>query len=763
MKNSTIFRNYKLLSESGHTDEEIIKIFEEKGVDLQKMREDKTLIPPSEMGEFFPTVDVPFVGEMPKEEWDNREKSVDKLGDFLVNIMREVGQGASFNTTDELEAYLRSETGGGSFDEELKIVQDKIKKFRNSPENKSGDFDVFGMSPSTGSQVAGGLLIPFALTAKLLTKLPLLAPKAGELIKNLAKKTIGGSLAGAETGYLYGVGDSQGNIFDRMSSDKATNYAKTGSLIGAPLGAGGHLLGIGLNKISDKLLGKDRKAMQSVITAAKMDRTELKDLDELLDEIILRGDEELAEMMTLADLARKGGMLQKTAEVTSLASPKVLGDAHSTFSNRATKFPEIARDTVKNLLGRRVYDPDSFVKRIFKFSKNIAQPFYDLADPVVVDIPKVASEINRLMSQDDSVGKMVRRAWAKTRVKLPQLIKKKMERGVDMKTEGFGPWGAEGKLDFARRIATIPKEKAGGPVPIMYYDTFKRYLDQELSTMAKNIKGDTLAKLDEGELLKLRESLNKSLRELSPDYKKATSIWENAHNNSKAFKLGIKHHKDTSVSSQMVRNSVNSFSDSQKKAYRLGYASGMYSKILNKNLQSANEAKILRLFSEEEPAKLNYLFTTPEIALDFVNKIKTIGNMDKLGKQVLKGSPTFQRQQIDMLLKGNPSAFTKTIDAFRSLRGLGKAPGDISSALDDSQVRSQMQNVGELVTKPGVQNNKKIIKDLMEEENRWANQLKGESQSPALLPTLLSPMYRDWEKPPKVFDYSKDLVQSLLF
>ena len=133
MKNSTILRNYNLLKDSGHTEEEIIQIFKDKGVDLQGMRETGTLIPPSEMKEFFPTVDVPFVGELSKEDWENREKAQDKFADYLVDVFREYGQGISFNSADELEAWLRSNTGGDTFEKELKTVQGKIKKFRESP------------------------------------------------------------------------------------------------------------------------------------------------------------------------------------------------------------------------------------------------------------------------------------------------------------------------------------------------------------------------------------------------------------------------------------------------------------------------------------------------------------------------------------------------------------------------------------------------------------------------------------------------------
>ena len=71
MKNSTILKNYNILKDSGKfTEEEILDLFNEKGVDIQGMREAKTLIPPGdEMNEFFPEVDLGLGIKMSKGEY----------------------------------------------------------------------------------------------------------------------------------------------------------------------------------------------------------------------------------------------------------------------------------------------------------------------------------------------------------------------------------------------------------------------------------------------------------------------------------------------------------------------------------------------------------------------------------------------------------------------------------------------------------------------------------------------------------------------
>ena len=762
MTDRQILNIYNRLKETGATEQQIIDTLKKKGIDLEAMRAGKELFTPSEIQKHlrynraldYKENPEQYQGEsklssllsIPENKKEEKERSqeVDKFGQYLVDIFREVGQGATWGGADELEAYLRSKTGGGTYDDELDIVRGKVQKFRDSPQNKQ--LEILGMNPSTAGEVTGALTVPFALSAKLASALPWLGQiKSGQWVQNLIKRGLIGSVTGAADMYAYGVGTGEGNIHDRMTSDKAIEYAKFGGKVGAPLG----VLGYGIEKAANKLASHgvkgNRESMQSVISANKMDNLELQDLSDYLDEIIKRGDTEIAEHMTLADLGKPGGMMQRSAEVVSQASPPVMAEATQTFAERASRFPEFARKQVKKFLGPRVHDADQFKKRIFRFAKSMAQPHYDLADPIMVDLPKVASEINRIMNQTDNVGKMVKKAWAKTKLKYPQLVKKKMGRGVDMSIEGFGPWGTSG-------VAPPPKDRAGGETTIMFYDTLKQYLDQELSTMAKSIKGDTLAKLDEGELLGLRKLLNESLQDSSESYKKATGIWENAHNNNNAFKMGMDAHKNTTISAKTVRTNMNGFkSDAEKKAYRLGYGYGMYGKIQNANLAMANESKILRLFSEEEPEKLKALFRSPEIALDFIKKIKTIGDMDYFGKQVLKGSQTFQRREIEKLLQDEPSMVTKALDTVQSMRGAPRVVGNIAEALENDATKNRMAGMGPYLSRPGIDNMRKGLADLTEEERRWMLQKKDRSKAPVMLPSLLpSSGAGDWV--PQEFD-----------
>jgi hypothetical protein len=747
MENAKIFKAYKILKDSGqHSEEEILNLFKERGVDLQAEREKGTLISPNEMEEISPTVDMPFVGRISQAQLGDHQKAQGKFGDYLVNVFREFGQGISFSSADELEAWLGSVTGGEPFEEGLKTVQAKIKKFRESPENER--LSVLGMDPSTAAQVAGGLSLPFKLSSELLTKLPSVAPVAGQFVRNLLRRGLTGGAVGAGENYLYGVGESEGNIFDRMGSEKSLDYAKTGALIGPVLGMGGGLVSDGVESLVNKSVAKNRKAQQAILAAMKMDNSDLSDFDKQLDDLVGQGEKEILELQTLTDLAKPGGMVQKGAEVTTLSIPETMAGATGVLTERAGKFAELGRNQVKKSLARRVNDPKQFRDRVTLFAKNIAQPFYDIADPKMVDMPHVASEIKRLMKQKDKVGKMVRDSWESARVKMPEYLKKKVRKGQ------FGEWGS----------TPFPKEGPIGPMPILYYDTFRKFLDENIKGMAKTLKNKTIAEADEGEMYGIRNLVSKELKARSPEYEKATGIWENGYRNNNAFDLGMKHHKDTTVSGQMVRSVMSGYKNgSQKQAYRMGYAYGMYNKIQNTNLAWPNEAKVLRLFSEEEPEKLKYLFRTPELAQNFVGKIKKIGDMDYVGKQILKGSPTFQRQQIEKLINGEASLGTRALDTVNSMRGLPKAAGDINESLTKKGVASQMEGMGEILMQPGEANMRKNLGSLRSEKSRWANQKKGERQAPAFLPSLLSPGYREWDAPPKVFDWAVDNLGVKMF
>jgi len=161
MKNSTILKNYNILKDSGFSEEEVLEIFSEKGVDLQGMRDEGTLVPPEEMKEFYPEVDIGLGIKMGQGEYEDKRKQLDQFGEFLVGMSRSFGQGLTFGGADELEAYLRSKVNDTKYDDEIIKVRTDLKKFKTAHEGAA-----------LGSEIAGSLAVPFYLVGKLASYLP---------------------------------------------------------------------------------------------------------------------------------------------------------------------------------------------------------------------------------------------------------------------------------------------------------------------------------------------------------------------------------------------------------------------------------------------------------------------------------------------------------------------------------------------------------------------------------------------------------------
>ena len=314
MKNSTILRNYNILKDAGqHTEEEILEIFNEKGVDLQGMREAGTLIPPEEMKEFSPTVDIPFVGEISQGEYDNKRKQLDQFGEFLAGMSRSFGQGLTFGGADELEAYLRSKVNDTKYEDEVVKVRSDLKKFKTAHEGAA-----------LGSEIAGSLAVPFYLVGKLASYLPYVGRiKEGQWAQNLLKRSLTGAGVGAADFALYSYGTGEGGWASPDRIQRAKEGAPVGAAWGVPFGIAGLALESGARALSNKMAKKgidvtdldgntvvegqsgkvDREAMQTINNAVVSSHQSLDDLSKALDDVVAL-DPKIAEITQLADLTK---------------------------------------------------------------------------------------------------------------------------------------------------------------------------------------------------------------------------------------------------------------------------------------------------------------------------------------------------------------------------------------------------------------------------------------------------------------------------
>jgi len=751
MKNSTILRNYNILKDAGqHTEEEILEIFNEKGVDLQGMREGGTLVPPEEMKEFFPTVDIPFVGEISQGEYDNKRKQLDQFGEFLAGMSRSFGQGLTFGGADELEAYLRSKVNDTKYEDEVAKVRSDLKKFKTAHEGAA-----------LGSEIAGSLAVPFYLVGKLASYLPYVGRiKEGQWAQNLLKRSLIGAGVGAADFALYSYGTGEGGWASPDRIQRAKEGAPVGAAWGVPFGIAGYALESGAKAISNKMAKKgmdvtdlegntvvegqpgkvDREAMQTINNAVVSSHQSLDDLSKALDDVVAL-DPKIAEITQLADLTKPNSQLRLQHQEIGQTAPSGTQSAFEVLSAKAAEFPEIAKDSVNKFLGKRIDDVEHMEDVLERWFKRVAKPFYAKANPVIIHDPALFTEVNRYLREGTRkgrtgatfVGKKVQEAWTEAKVRIPKFVR---EGNVINEATG-NLWGTLG-------------DKLTGPLPLTHLHTLKVKIGDMATAMETNLKtGAHYRESDYGELMSLYGKINKVLKEASPDYKKATKYIENGETYKKAFHLGVNaHKKGGDVSATLMQRQLNGLSDADKNAYRLGYASQMYNRIAKANVNWQNEEKILRLLSGEERDKIKVIARTPEAALEFMKKMRHVSDMDARAKKLL-GSQTHQMQQVKAGLEAPPTMPGQALGAVNKLRGGGtQAANAMGDVLDNDATRRKVAAMSSMMDPVGEPHLRKTINRLGNENRRGMSEVRNRSMYPSAIPGLLSPIEKMREQDP---------------
>ena len=751
MKNSTILRNYNILKDAGqHTEEEILEIFNEKGVDLQGMREGGTLVPPEEMKEFFPTVDIPFVGEISQGEYDNKRKQLDQFGEFLAGMSRSFGQGLTFGGADELEAYLRSKVNDTKYEDEVANVRSDLKKFKTAHEGAA-----------LGSEIAGSLAVPFYLVGKLASYLPYVGRiKEGQWAQNLLKRSLIGAGVGAADFALYSYGTGEGGWASPDRIQRAKEGAPVGAAWGVPFGIAGYALESGAKAISNKMAKKgmdvtdlegntvvegqpgkvDREAMQTINNAVVSSHQSLDDLSKALDDVVAL-DPKIAEITQLADLTKPNSQLRLQHQEIGQTAPSGTQSAFEVLSAKAAEFPEIAKDSVNKFLGKRIDDVEHMEDVLERWFKRVAKPFYAKANPVIIHDPALFTEVNRYLREGTRkgrtgatfVGKKVQEAWTEAKVRVPKFVR---EGNVINEATG-NLWGTLG-------------DKLTGPLPLTHLHTLKVKIGDMATAMETNLKtGAHYRESDYNELMALYGKINKVLKEASPDYKKATKYIENGETYKKAFHLGVNaHKKGGDVSATLMQRQLNGLSDADKNAYRLGYASQMYNRIAKANVNWQNEEKILRLLSGEERDKIKVIARTPEAALEFMKKMRHVSDMDARAKKLL-GSQTHQMQQVKAGLEAPPTMPGQALGAVNKLRGgVSQSANAMGDVLDNDATRRKVAAMSSMMDPVGEPHLRKTINRLGNENRRGMSEVRNRSMYPSAIPGLLSPIEKMREQDP---------------
>ena len=752
MTNAKILKAYNILKDSGkHSEEEILEIFKEKGVDIQGMREAKTLIPPGdEMNEFFPEVDVGLGIKMSKGEYDDKRKQLDQFGEFLAGMSRSFGQGLTFGGADELEAYLRSKVNDTKFEDEVANVRKNLKEFKTAHEGAA-----------LGSEIAGSLAVPFYLVGKLASYLPYVGRiKEGQWAQNLLKRSLIGAGVGATDFALYSYGTGEGGWASPDRIQRAKEGAPVGATWGVPFGIAGYALESGAKAISNRMAKKgmditdldgntivegqpgkvDREAMQTINNAVVASHQSLDDLSKALDDVVAL-DPKIAEITQLADLTKANSQLRLQHQEIGQTAPSGTQSAFEVLSAKAAQFPEIAKDSVKKFLGKRKDDVTHMEDVLERWFKRVAKPFYAKANPVIIHDPTLFSEINRYLKEGTRkgrtgatfVGKKVQEAWNEAKVRIPKFV-----RDANVVKEGTDElWGTLG-------------DRLSGPLPLTHLHTLKVKIGDMATAMETNLKtGAHYRESDYNELMALYGKINKVLKDASPDYKIATKYIESGETYKKAFHQGVNaHKKGGDVSATLMQRQLNGLSDADKNAYRLGYASQMYNRIQKANVNWQNEEKILRLLSGEERDKIKVIARTPEAALEFMKKMRYVSDMDARAKKLL-GSQTHQMQQVKAGLEAPPTMPGQAIGAVNRLRGGGtQAANTVGDVLDNDAAKRKVAGMSSMMDPVGEPHLRKTINRLGNENRRGMSEVRNRAMYPSAIPGLLSPIEKMREQDP---------------
>jgi len=169
--------------------------------------------------------------------------------------LRSLLQGATFKSSDEAEAYLRS-LQGENYDEALKDIRLKIKNYEKSRPVESGTFETIGN-------------IPTAVALTMLTGGTGTSSAVQSFFPNIARIAGGGAVQGA----LTGVGGAEGDAYSRLTG--GVIGGATGGLVAPATYLG--LKGVG-GAILDPMLDFTRRKLGD--RGAKIVETEVQRIQE---------------------------------------------------------------------------------------------------------------------------------------------------------------------------------------------------------------------------------------------------------------------------------------------------------------------------------------------------------------------------------------------------------------------------------------------------------------------------------------------------
>lgn len=518
-----------------------------------------------------------------------------------------IGQGLGMGWGDEAEAWLRSKSGEGTYEQNLAKIRNEYGQY-----SKENPF-VSGVAEFAGGAIPGvaAMMIPGG---------------QGAGAAALQRSTMGAlarlAAAGAATGAVSGAGSAK--------EGERGSGAVTGGAIGGTLGVA---IPVGLrgskgayNWLRERLAPTEgliaQRAARTMTGALNEADLTPKDI-----ELIMKADRA---MNVPSRVANVNQALADLAETVAQRAGKGTRKIEKGLQEQRVGSRERAyQQTVKGLKPGQYYeDEQRMVKELRDSAKSIYDKAYaagDVDDPRVSEVLKHPAfkgffdKARQIADTEAMAAKL--RGEDPSKYALPEIYKPSGK---------FDANGVEGL-----ELVKLPDVRT--------LDYIKRGID---ATIDSGFRGQGMSTAEASALRDLRKQFVNAIDENVPAYKEARKSYAGDMEVIEAMRTGLKDFGK--LDHEQVVKMVSGMSQAEKEAFRTGVARSLYSKIMDPSGNFNAAQKIIG--SPETQAKLQPLFDNPGQFKLFKSAMERESQLFHQSNRILGGSQTAKRGEMSRAL-----------------------------------------------------------------------------------------------------------------
>lgn len=506
-----------------------------------------------------------------------------------------VGQGLGMGWGDEAEAWLRSKLGNEKYEKALPRIRQEYAQYAKESPFTSGALEFAGgVAPGVAA-----MMIPGGQAAG-----------AAQIQRSTASTLARMAGLGALSGGVAGAGGAE--------EGKRVSGGGVGAVLGGALGVGAP---VALRGGSAAARWLQERLAPSASTVA--DRATGKFASAMAQENTAPGD-------ITAQMAKDRAM--RIPSVVANVNPALADLAEAVAQRTGAGARKVENTLTEQRLGTR--------ERTYQQSVKGLQP-----GDYYADLGKLQDEMKT------KAAPYYQQAYAYGEVTDPDVLKfmqlPQFKEGLEQAKKLLA---ADGRtLPVTKSIDPITGQEIEKTIPtVEALDQVKRGLDALIEAQTDAVTGKVTS-LGRVYVTKKNEFLN-ALDKAVPEYGQARSVYKGDAELADAMRSGINDFKK--MDHEQVIKLVAGMSQAEKEAFRTGVSRDLYSKIMD---PSGNFNSAQRVFgSPETQAKLQPLFDTPGQYDLFNNAMKREAQLFHQSNQILGGSQTGKRKQMQEQFEEQP-------------------------------------------------------------------------------------------------------------